>query len=270
MKFSYVLPDPASYRDWNEFDGDLVCLKKAGYDAVELQIADPSLFDEERAGRSLQGVGYAMCAFQTGSTYYSRGNCLCTANEAVRRRTTALLRSFVELAARWNAVIVFGSLQGRHSDEPDRWAGAARILEAIQDVGQYASEKNVTLAFEPVNHGEVGFHNTIAEVAEIVRSLNLPGLRMMVDTFHMNIEEKDMLAPLEGIRDILAHVHLSETNRDVLGVGHWPTAAFLGELARIGYRGHCSVGAYNTRRPRRESIEQCMMELRLRKPQVVD
>jgi sugar phosphate isomerase/epimerase len=269
-KLSYVLPDPASYRDWNEFDGDLACMKQAGYDAVELQIADPALFDEDRVRRSLERLGYAMCAFQTGSTYSSRGNCLCTADEVVRRRTIALLKSFVELAARWDAIIVFGSLQGRLSDEPDRAAGAARIVEAMQEVGAYASEKNVVLAFEPVNHGEIGFHNTIAEVAEIVRSLNLPGLRMMVDTFHMNIEEKDMLAPLQGIRDILTHVHLSETNRDVLGTGHWPTAAFCGELARIGYRGHCSVGVYNTRRPRREALEHCMRELRSRKPGVVD
>ena len=84
----------------------------------------------------------------------------------------------------------------------------------------------------------------------------------MVDTFHMNIEEKDMLAPLAGIRDILAHVHLSETNRDVLGAGHWPTAAFLAELSRIDYRGYCTVGVYNTRRTRRESMEECMAELK--------
>ena len=56
----------------------------------------------------------------------------------------------------------------------------------------------------------------------MVRGLRLPGLRMMVDTFHMNIEEKDMLAPLAGIGDILAHVHLSETNRDVLGQATGP------------------------------------------------
>ena len=86
MKLSYVLPDPASYRDWDTFDADLACMKNAGYDAVELQIADPSLFAEDRVRRSLQRVGYTMCAFQTGSTYSSRGNCLSTADEVVRRR----------------------------------------------------------------------------------------------------------------------------------------------------------------------------------------
>ncbi|MGD0897790.1 MAG: sugar phosphate isomerase/epimerase family protein [Thermoguttaceae bacterium] len=261
MRLSYVLPDPASYRDWSEFEGDLACMKRAGYDAVELQIADPAEFDEDRVGRSLAAAGYAMCAFQTGSTYSSRGNCLCTADEAVRRRTIELLKSFVALAARWRAVMVFGSLQGRLSDEPDRAVGARRIREAIREIGQYASQQKVTIAFEPVQQGEVGFHNTIAEVAELVRGLDLPGVRMMIDSFHMNIEEKDMFSPLPAIRDILAHVHLCETNRDVLGAGHWPTAAFLDRLEQIGYQGCCSIGVYHTRLPRRQCIEHCVQAI---------
>ena len=168
--------------------------------------------------------------FQTGGTYATRGNCLSTPDLAVRKRTIALLKSFVDLAARWRSVIVFGSLQGRRSEEPDRDKGEARIREAIADEGQFASQQGAVLAFEPVCREEIGYHNTIAELAAVVAQLNLPGVRLMVDTFHMNIEERDMLAPLDGVRDILAHVHLSETNRDVLGVGHWPTAAFLSSV----------------------------------------
>ena len=258
IRFSYVLPDPGSYARWEEFEGDLACLKDAGYDAVELQIADPTEFDEARARVSLESAGLGSCAFQTGPTYASRGNCLCTADETVRRRTIGLLRSFVDLAARWNSVIVFGSLQGRLTDEPDRAAGAARIRDAVRRVGEYATEKGAAIAFEPVNHLEVGFHNTIGEVAGLVRELDLPAVRMMVDTFHMNVEEKDMIAPLAGIADILAHVHLSETNRGVLGEGHLPAAAFLAELDRIGYAGVRSIGVYNTRLSRRECIRRCM------------
>jgi D-psicose/D-tagatose/L-ribulose 3-epimerase len=257
MRFSYVLPDPASYRDWDEFDADLACMKKAGYDAVELQIYDPAQLDEPRVRRSLDLAGFSMCAFQSGGTYASRGNCLCTANDEIRQRTIALLKSFVDLAERWQTLIVFGSLQGRLSDEANRAVGSERIRAAIDEIGRYATDRGVTIAFEPVQHGEVGFHNTIAEVAKLVRGLNLSGVRMMIDTFHMNIEEHDMLAPISPIRDILAHVHLCETNRGVLGDGHWPTAAFLGELKRLDYAGFCSVGVYNTQQTRRESIIRC-------------
>ena len=78
---------------------------------------------------------------------------------------------------------------------------------------------------------------------------------MMIDTFHINIEEKEVVAPLTEIQDILAHVHLSETNRNVLGTGHWPTADSSLVLTDIGYAGHCSVGVYNSRRPRHECID---------------
>ena len=266
MRFAYVLPGPGSYERWSEFDADLARMKEAGYQAVELQVADPAQFDADRAARSLERLGLPLCAVQTGGTYATRGNCLCTADEAVRRRTIALLRTFVDFAASWKPVLVLGSLQGARKDEPDRPTGERRIREALREVGRRATDRGVTIAFEPVTHEEVGFHNTIAEVEHVVREADLPGLRMMVDTFHMNIEERDMLAPLAGVADILAHVHLSETNRDVLGEGHWPTAAFLAELERIGYRGCCSVGVYNTRRPRRECISRCMEFLRRQAP----
>lgn len=261
MKFSYVLPDPAGYRDWTEFEGDLACARRAGYEAVELQIADPSAFDEPRVRKALRTVGLPMCAFQTGTTYAIRGNCLCTADKAVRERTVKLLMSFVDLAARWNAVIVLGSLQGRFKDEPDRSAGEVRIRDALCRVGEYALSRKAILAFEPVNHGEISFHNTIEAATDLVRGLDLPSVRLMVDTFHMNIEEKAMLAPLVGIKDLLAHVHLSETNRDVLGDGHWDTKGFLAELRRIGYRGFCSIGVYNTRRLRRDCMTHCMKRI---------
>jgi 5-keto-L-gluconate epimerase len=262
IRFSYVLPAPASEPGWAELDRDLACMRQAGYDAVELQIADPAEFDEERFRRLSRLHGLPMCAFQTGRSYAARGNCLASRDGAVRARTVALLKSFVDRAARWDAVVVFGSLQGRLADEPDRAAGSARIREAVADVARHAADRRAIVAFEPVNHLEVGFHNTIAEAAELVRSVGSPGLRMMIDTFHMNIEERDMFSPLEGIADILAHVHLSETNRDVLGAGHWSTTAFLAELARVGYRGHCSVGVYNSRRARQECIARSMPALR--------
>ena len=159
-------------------------------------------------------------------------------------------------------MIVFGSLQGRLSDEPDRGPGKPGSGKRFEKWANMPRKSGSTIAFEPVNHGEVGFHNTIAEVAELVRSLNLPGVRMMIDTFHMNIEEREMLAPLPAIRDILAHVHLSETNRDILGTGHWPTAGFISRLSEIGYNGYCSVGVYNTRRTRRECIDWSFADLR--------
>ena len=112
MRVSYVLPDPASYSDWGEFKGDLACMRVPVTTRSSCRFPTrPCL--TSRVRYSLEAVGYPLCAFQTGSTYSTRGNCLSTADDAVRRRTIDSLKSFVDLAARWDSTIVFGSLQGR-------------------------------------------------------------------------------------------------------------------------------------------------------------
>jgi sugar phosphate isomerase/epimerase len=233
-------------------------MRSCGYDAVELQIADPAQFDEARVRTSLDAAGLPLCAFQTGSTYASRGNCLCSPDPVVRERTAALLRSFVELAGRWKCILIFGSLQGRLSDEPDYEAGRKRIVQSLGELCAFAAERGVVIAVEPVNHLEVGWHNTIADVARLVRSIARPSARLMIDTFHMNIEERDMVVPFMSIMDILVHVHLSETNRDVLGLGHGDLQALCDALGAIEFAGHCSIGVYNTIMPRGECISLCM------------
>ena len=269
MKFAYVLPDPGHYPAWGKFEADLRAMQRCGYDAVELQISDPAELDEARLRASLDNAGFKLCAFQTGGTYLSRGNCLCTANDEIRLRTLALLRSFVGLAARFNSVIVFGSLQGKAGNEPDLAAGRRRIGKALQQIGRAASAQGVILACEPLNQLETAYQHTIAEGERLVRGLDLRSVRLMIDTFHMNIEERSLTAPIAGIADILAHVHLSETNRDVLGAGHLDTAAFLKALRQSGYDGFCSVGVYNSKQPRQECMRICMRALQGASPATI-
>jgi 5-keto-L-gluconate epimerase len=262
MKFSYVLPDPLSYGSLDEFEKDLNFMKQLGYDSVELQITDPADLQEKLLRDSLDKCEYDLVAFQTGATYATRGNCLSSPDKAVRERTKELLKRFIDFAQRFSSIIVFGSLQGRRSDEPDYQKGLAHILEAMEIIGKYATEKKVIIAYEPVNHLETAYHNTIASVKNIIRDFNLPGLRLMIDTFHMNIEETSMVECLYDIRDILVHVHLSETNRDTLGLGHWNTGSFLEKLNEIGYEGCCSMGVYNSKLPRRQCMQKCMEVLK--------
>jgi D-psicose/D-tagatose/L-ribulose 3-epimerase len=258
LHFAYVLPGPEAYGDREEFEGDLAAVKQSGYDAVELQITDPAQLDEAALRKSLERAGLPLCAVQTGGSYATLRNCLCSADDLIRKRTIQLLRRFVDFASRFGVVLVFGSLQGRRCDEPNVHVGHTRILSAMREIAVYASRTGVIIAYEPVNHMEVGWHHTIAEVATIVREINEPSLKLMVDTFHMNIEENDLLYPLSQNKDLLAHVHLSDTNRDVLGCCRWPTDEFLAELERIGYDGIVSVGVYNTSLSRLESMKRSM------------
>jgi sugar phosphate isomerase/epimerase len=262
FRFAYVLPGPNAYANRAAFLDDLAAVRNAGYDAVELQITDPSELDEAALRGDLERAGLPLCAVQTGGSYAALGNCLCTADAKVRERTTALLRRFVDFASRFKIVLVFGSLQGRRSDEPDFRAGRTRIVAAVRELAAYARPSGVAIAYEPVNHMEVGWHHTVAEVESVVRDIGEPSLKLMIDTFHMNIEERDLFGFLPEITDVLAHVHLSDTNRDTLGSCRWPTAEFLSGLARIGYGGAVSVGVYNTSLSREKNMARSMDALK--------
>ena len=161
MKLSYVLPDPASYGEWSEFEGDLDCLKRRG---LRCRRAASCRSRPIRRGPRTPGLGprglhdaarsNRVRPMPPGATAFLRPT------KMFGRERRAVLKSFVDLAARWQSVIVFGSLQGRLRDEPDETLAKRRIRAAIEEVGRYASDRGVVLAFEPVCHEEVGFHDT--------------------------------------------------------------------------------------------------------------
>ena len=94
-------------------------------------------------------MAWAMrCArFKTGSTYSSRGNCLCTADEAVRRRTIALLKSFVDLAARWKSGDRFRIVARAAAAMNRIGRRVGPDSEALREMGQWAVERDVTICF---------------------------------------------------------------------------------------------------------------------------
>jgi D-psicose/D-tagatose/L-ribulose 3-epimerase len=102
----------------------------------------------------------------------------------------------------------------------------------------------VGLVMEPVNHLQVGFNTTVAEVRAMVARVGSPRLRPMVDTLHMNIEERSLVEPIHALGADLGHVHLCETNGGIFGSAHIDFAAVLRALDDIGYTGFIAVKVY--------------------------
>jgi len=97
---------------------------------------------------------------------------------------------------------------------------------------------------EPVNHLQVGFNNGVSEVRQLIRIVNSPALKPMVDTIHMNIEERSLIQPILDCGSELRHVHLCESNGSLFGTGHIDFAAVLKALDVISYAGFASVKVY--------------------------
>jgi sugar phosphate isomerase/epimerase len=115
------------------------------------------------------------------------------------------------------------------------------LVEQLAALGAHAAAAGVVLLLEPLNRYEDHMVNTLAQAAELVRAAGSPGVLVLADTYHMNIEEEDPCAALRAAAPVLGAVHLSDSNRHQPGAGHVPFAAVLDTLRDVGFSGTLSV-----------------------------
>lgn len=241
MRYSYMVIDFSTIGD--DLGASLDFIRQCGYDAVELNLTPELLGRLDEVESLCRTRGLAVPSFLTGAAY-QEGLCLSVADPARRAGAVELLKSYLPLARRFDAILVVGLLQGLAQDEPDAELANARIADGLREVGLAAVDEGVELVVEPINHLQVGFHNSVNEVRDLVVAIDVPAFKLMVDTIHMNIEEKSLIEPIRACGAALRHVHLCESNGALLGSGHIDFKAVLETLDEIGYDGFASVKVY--------------------------
>jgi D-psicose/D-tagatose/L-ribulose 3-epimerase len=183
-----------------------------GYAGVEFNLTRPADFKAQVLARFVESHHLPVVSFLTGANYFRDGLCLCSPRAETRQRAVERLQHCVKIAAQFGALLVIGQMQGFRSDEPDREVGEARIEECLKRVVEAAEQHGTTLVFEPVNHLQAGFHNSLGEVMALAARIGSARFKPMLDTFHMNIEEESMTEPIFRAGRDLAHFHLCESN----------------------------------------------------------
>jgi sugar phosphate isomerase/epimerase len=244
-KFSFILLDtPDSFAAFEPLAAVLRRLKELGFEGVEFNLAGPVGVDVDAVSRLVESLPLPVVSLLSGANYFREGLCLSSPRAEVRERAVARLQVYTQIAARFGAVLVIGQMQGFPSDEPDKAVGEARIADSLKPVVEAAERNGATIAFEPVNHLQAGFHNTLAEVMALAAHLGSTRFRPMLDTFHMNIEENSLIEPIQRVGHGLAHFHLCESNGRQLGSGHFDIKAIVSALDGIGYKGYISTKVY--------------------------
>ena len=221
----------------------LAFIKGCGYEGIELNLDLPPAVSFDQLERWVGEAGLVIPSFLTGGAY-SRGLCLSSPAAGVRQRTVEHLVHCLKVARRFGSILVVGLLQGFRKDEPDPAKANERIAGCLRQVMDRAEEQGVDLVIEPVNHLQVGFNNSVGEVRAMAARVGSPNLRPMVDTVHMNIEERSLTQPILDCGPELRHVHLCESNGSLLGSGHLDFGAVLRALGQIRYEGFASVKVY--------------------------
>lgn len=222
-------------------------LKAMGFDGIEVPIFNLDL-DYAAWGKRLDNLGLE----RTAVTVRNVEDNPIDPEASVRRKGVELNKQTLDCCAAIGAQTLCGpyhsalghfSGSGRTNDEWN-WG-----VESMREVAEHAGKVNVRLAVEALNRFECYFLNTHEDSARFAREVNHPACGIMYDTFHANIEEKDIPAALRAGRDLLFHIHISENDRSTPGQGNIRWRENFDTITGIGYNGWLVVEAFGLALP---------------------
>ncbi len=218
-------------------------MKRTGADVVELLVPEPGELDlkETRAAIAEAGLSCVLAA----RVNLSRD--LASGDAGAHKAGIAYLESCVDTAVALGAAIVGGPLYGAPLvfagraptpvDESERKRRIDAIVAGLAQAGRRAADSGIRFGVEPLNRFETDICNTTRHALEIVGRVDNPAVGVMLDTFHMNMEEFDLADAIRHAGSRLVHFQANENNRGFVGSGHidWPTIARA--LRDVSYRG---------------------------------
>jgi len=218
-------------------------MKAAGMDFCELLVPEEAELDPLEAGRAATQAGLSL-------VFAARVNPqrdLASNDSAVHRAGVAYLRRCVDLAVAAGVKIIGGPLFGSPLvfagrapapiSESGRLARIERVVAGLKEAGDYAAQSGVQFAIEPLNRFETDFCNTAQQAVELAARVASPGVKLMLDTFHMNMEEDNIGWAIRRSASYLIHFQANENHRGYLGTGHVDWAEVCHALAELDYRG---------------------------------
>jgi len=218
---------------------------RMGFDILELPIEQIDDWDASRASDVLAGHGLAA----TTCAVMSTDRDLTTTDRATTRATQDYLEACIERSAAVGSAVVAGPMYspvGRtwREDANERRGTIGRLVEALRPLADRAGERGVRLAIEPLNRFETSLINTIDQALEVVDSVDSPALGICLDTFHMNIEERDPAAAVDRARGRIGHVQACGTDRGAPGADRFEWPRFVSALRAGGHAGPVCIESF--------------------------
>lgn len=217
---------------------------KAGafhYDAVELHYIDLGDLDVEKAAEACRKNRIGVSAVATGAIYVNHHLSLTDDDKSKREAALAKLKEHVDVCESLSAAVILGCVRGNIPDRANHDLYVEylkRLKESLKMLSDYAGPKKVPVVLEAINRYENNYLNTAAETAAFLSDCNLPNVKILLDTFHMNIEDPDIYESFRESRDLLGYVHFADSNRQYPGKGHIDFKKIMDILSEIDYAGY--------------------------------
>lgn len=219
-----------------------------GFSGVELSCASPDECEPRFCRSRCRELGLEVTAIATGRINYDLGASLADRDPAVRDAAVAMLMALIRLAGELDCpYVIIGGVIG---NEPGASARAHEELEETiastiwRSLLPVCRQAGVTLLLEPINRYERMGLNTVPSLLRLLGRVGEPrSLGLLLDTFHMNLEEVEPGSSVRAAGEWLKYVHVADSNRLVPGMGHFDFAALLRVLTTVGFDGPITLEA---------------------------
>jgi sugar phosphate isomerase/epimerase len=210
-----------------------------GLSCVELSVRDPGTLDPSGVRTLLEPAALGVSAIATGQACLADGLCLSAPDDGTRAAAVERFSAQAALAAELGAAVILGGVRGQldAASASERARRRAAALEAIRACVEAAAGLGVEVVLEPLNRYETDLVNTVEEGLVLLDEVGSPALRLLFDSFHMNIEERQLPAAIRRAGDRLGYVHLADSNRQAPGQGHIDFAGVFEALEDVAYAG---------------------------------
>lgn len=216
----------------------------AGFGLVELSLHDAASIDVSRARASLEAAGLAV-ACSRGLSFAAD---VSSDDPETVRRGAELLHHSLDLTQQLGGTHLTGALYsalGKYGHALTS-KGRANVVSVLAELASEASVRGMTLGLEVCNRYETNVVNTAAEALRLADDIGADNVSIHLDTYHMNIEEDDLVRPVHLVGDRLGYVHVGENHRGYLGSGHLDFTSFFHALADVAYDGPITFESFSS------------------------
>lgn len=223
-----------------DFNDSIRKVAELGFDAVELAVRNPKDINIDEVKRTLKRYNLPVPAIGTGQAFGEEGLSFTDPDTEIRKKAVQRIKDQMDFSLEvGNAQIIIGLIRGVVEDESYIAEAEKQFIKCMQECADYNSE--VILTVEPINRYETNLYNDLLSMKEVIDKINRPNIKMLIDTFHMNIEEPNIIDSIIKVKDYISHVHVADSNRWAPGCGHIDFKEIINTLKDIGYEGAISA-----------------------------
>lgn len=244
MQLSIVLSTQPAQFQAATFKGNLEenlkFISSLGYDGVELAIRDPKLIDLDELEHLTQAYHLSVPAIGTGQAWGEEGLSYTDPDPDIRHAAIERTKAHIPVASRFSAVIIIGLLRGIVKPGVNHTQAMDWLAEALVECSEAAETHGVRLALEPINRYETTLINNVEQGLSLVHRVGTANFGLLLDTFHMNIEEPVIEESIRKCGERIFHFHVADSNRWYPGTGHLDFKSIIETLFATGYEGYIS------------------------------